>query len=158
MLIGNRLFDLPYVGIDDRLAMKELSEQFARTVEHGDILYYAPSLTKKLHTKNAQLLRLAGFEEAMEVCQKSYRIVTSPEELSDFGGIVCATDYYALGALTHLGYPPDLRIAGFDNLSILHNLRARILTVEYSTDQIAEECLNYILGRSFKSKIEHRTL
>lgn len=158
VLIGNRLFDLPYVGIDDRLAMKELAEQFAHTVEHGDILYYAPSLTKNLHKNNAQLLRLAGFEEAMESCQRSYRIVTSLDGLSNFGGIVCATDYYALGVLAYLGYPTDLLIAGFDNLSLLHNLSTRILTVEYSTDQIAKECLNYILGRTFKNKIEHRTL
>lgn len=158
VLIGNRLFDLPYVGIDDRQAMRELAEQFAERVEHGEILYYAPSLNKPLHSQNAQRLRLAGFEEAMVALGRSYRIVTDPSGLENFGGIVCATDYYALNALTHLGYPQEIAIAGFDNLSLLRNLRTNILTVDYATDQIAEECLNYILGRSFHSTVGHRTV
>ena len=47
-------------------------------------------------------------------------------------------------------------ISGFDNISFLNNLDLPILTVDYSTERIAAECVNYILGRRFADKIEHR--
>lgn len=153
VLIGNRLFDLPFVGIDDMEAMYDLSQTFAKHVPSGDILYFAPVLKKSLHSINAQRLRLNGFVRAMKALEKSYRIVTDVEEISNYGGIICATDYYALQALKHLGYPEDVRIAGFDNISVLKNVNAKVWSIEYSTDKIAEESINYILGRRYTSKI-----
>ncbi len=156
ILIGNKLFDLPFVGIDDTKAMFELTMRIAENIPSGDVVYYAPILSKKLHSVNAQRLRLHGFTKAVISLGKSYRIVTDITDLSSFGGIVCSTDYYALNVLKHLGYPKDIIISGFDNISILKNLHSRVLTVEYSTDKIAEEALNYILGRRFADTIEHR--
>ena len=92
----------------------------------------------------------------MAALGRGYRIATVESELTDFGGIVCATDYYAMKALKHLGYPEGITVAGFDNVSFLRNITSSVLTVEYSTDKVAKECLNYILGRRFSSKIEHR--
>lgn len=158
VLIGNRLFDLPFVGIDDEKAMYDLSQIIAKNVHSDNILYFAPALKKQLHSINAQRLRLNGFVQAMKISDKSYRIVTNVEELSNSGGIVCATDYYALQALKHLGYPKDVQIAGFDNVSMLKNITVRVLSVEYSTDKIAEESINYILGRKYTSKVEHRLI
>ena len=155
VLIGNRLFDLPFVGIDDEKAMYDLSVAIADRVPSGRILYLAPALKKPLHSINAQRMRLRGFVRAMEALGKSYRVVTGVEELSDFGGIVCATDHYALGALKHLGYPKNIRIAGFDNISMLKNINVRVLSVEYSTDKIAEEAVNYILGRRYSLRVAH---
>ena len=156
VLIGNKMFDIPYVGIDDSQAMFELTKKFAQNIHSGDIIYYAPILKETLHSINAQRLRLNGFIDAMTSLEKKYRIVTSVKDISDFGGIICATDYYALGVLKHLGYPDDVKIAGFDNISLLKNFKSKVLTVEYSTDKIAEECINYILGRRFTTTIEHK--
>ena len=50
----------------------------------------------------------------------------------------------------------DIIVSGFDNISFLSNVDVPVLTVEYSTDKIATECINYILGRPFVTKIEHR--
>ncbi len=61
VLIGNRLFDLPFVGIDETEAMRDLSMEIAENAPDGDILYFAPVLKKALHSKNAQRLRLDGF-------------------------------------------------------------------------------------------------
>ena len=155
VLIGNKLFDLPFVGIDDMKAMYDLSRKFAENTPSGDILYFAPVLKKQLHSSNAQRMRLAGFVQAMKTLKKSYSIITDVEELSDFSGIICATDYYALRVLKHLGYPKDLQIAGFDNISMLKDITVRVLSVEYSTDKIAEESINYILGRKYMCKVEH---
>jgi LacI family transcriptional regulator len=155
VLIGNKLFDLPFVGIDDMKAMSDLSRKFAENMPSGDILYFAPVLKKQLHSSNAQRMRLAGFVQAMKTLKKSYRIVTDVEELSNCAGIICATDYYVLQALKHLGNPKNVLIAGFDNISVLKDIPVRVLSVEYSTDKIAEETINYILGRKYTSKVEH---
>ena len=155
VLIGNKLFDLPFVGIDDTKAMYDLSRKFAENVPSGDILYFAPVLKKQLHSSNAQRMRLDGFVQAMKALGKSYHIVTDVEKLSNFGGMVCATDYYVLQALKHLGYTKNVQIAGFDNISILKDVTVKILSVEYSTDKISEETINYILGRKYTSKVEH---
>jgi LacI family transcriptional regulator len=155
VLIGNKLFDLPFVGIDDMKAMSDLSRKFAENMPSGDILYFAPVLKKQLHSSNAQRMRLAGFVQTMKTLKKSYRIVTDVEELSNCAGIICATDYYVLQALKHLGNPKNVHIAGFDNISVLKDIPVRVLSVEYSTDKIAEETINYILGRKYTSKVEH---
>ncbi len=155
VLIGNKLFDLPFVGIDDMKAMSDLSRTFAKNAPSGDILYFAPVLKKQLHSSNAQLMRLEGFVQAMKMLGQSYRIVTDVKELSNCAGIICATDYYVLQALKHLGNPKNVHIAGFDNISVLKDIPVRVLSVEYSTDKIAEETINYILGRKYTSKVEH---
>lgn len=155
VLVGNRLFDLPFIGIDDVAAMRDVTARLVEGCPNGDILYYAPILKKELHATNAQRLRLRGFVEALTEEGRGYRIVTATEELSDFGGIVCATDYYALRVLKHLGYPRDVRISGFDNVSLLKNLQLPILTVDYPTDRIAEECVRYIVGSRYTGRIAH---
>lgn len=155
VLIGNKLFDLPFVGIDDMKAMYDLSWKFAENVPSGNILYFAPVLKKQLHSINAQRMRLDGFVRAMNALKKNYRIVTDINELSNYSGIVCATDHYALQALKRLEYPKDLQIAGFDNVSMLKDITVRVLSVEYSTDKIAEESINYILGRKYTCKVEY---
>lgn len=156
VLIGNKMFDFPYIGIDDAVAMREVTQRIAKKIPSGDILYFAPILKKNLHSLNAQRLRLNGFIEAVTSLKKSYRVVTSIDEVSNFGGIVCSTDYYALKVLKHFRYVENIIISGFDNISFLSNVDVPILTVDYSTDRIATECINYILGRLFVTEIQHR--
>ncbi len=156
VLIGNKMFDFPYIGIDDTAAMREVTQRIAEKIPSGDILYYAPILKKNLHSLNAQRLRLNGFIEAVTSLEKSYRVVTSIDEISDFGGIICSTDYYALHVLKHFRPTKNIIVSGFDSISFLSNLDVTILTVDYSTDRIATECINYILGRRFVTEIEHR--
>lgn len=156
VLIGNKIFDLPFIGIDDFGAMFELTKRIADMTPTGDIVYYAPILKKELHSTNAQRLRLDGFTAAVKSLGKPYRIVRDIGELSSFGAIVCPTDYYVLSVLKHLGYPSDITIGGFDNISLLKSIHSSVLTVDYSTDKIAEECLNYILGRRYTPQIEYK--
>lgn len=156
VLIGNRLFDLPYVGIDDRKAMEEITRQLTKDSPGEEVVYYAPILRKHLNKDNAQNLRLQGFLDAMEEQNRKFRIITNLDDLSDCNTIVCATDYYAVAVLKHLGFPTDVKISGFDNISLLKTFNNTILTVEYSTDQIAQESLNYLLGKPYSPKIEYR--
>ncbi len=155
VLTGNRMFDFTYIGIDDRKAMYDLTKQLVSEVPTGDIVYFAPILKRELHSTNAQRLRARGFVDAMTEMERGHCIATDFDGLSDFSAVVCATDYYAINVLKHLGYPKDVKIAGFDNLSALQSFDTRVLSVEYSTDRIAEECVNYILGKKYTAKIEH---
>lgn len=155
VLVGNRLFDLPYIGIDDEAAMYALTVRLAEEVTEGDLLYFAPALKDGLHTENTQRHRLRGFTRAAEDLHRSTRAVTDLADVADFGGIVCSTDYYALQVLHHLGYPKEIKIAGVDNISFLQSLPCPILSVEYSTDRIAAECFNYLLGLRFTAEIPH---
>lgn len=156
VLIGNRMFDLTFIGIDDFSAMFELTHRVANTAHSGDIVYYAPILKKELHSTNAQRLRLDGFVSAVKTLDKPYRIATDIDELTRFGCIVSPTDYYVLRVLKHFGYPNDIKIGGFDNISLLKSINSSVLTVDYSTDKIAEECMNYILGRRYEPQIEYK--
>lgn len=155
VLIGNRLFDLPYVGIDDARAMADLTRMLSERVTGGDIVYFAPTLKKNLHSINAQRLRLNSFIQVMNELGRSYKIVTDIDELSDFGGIACSTDYYAIQVLKHLKYPKDVPVSGFDSISALRDVPVRVLSVEYSTNVIAEQAINYILGRRYMPDVAY---
>lgn len=154
--VGNRMFDLPYIGIDDAAAMYDLACRMLSLVGEGEIQYFAPILEKKLHKENAQYLRLQGFERAMREHRHAYRIVCSEQALSENAeAIVCSTDHYVHRVLQALGLSLSQRLAGFDNAV---SLGVDVDTVEYSTDSIAKECMNFFLRRKYKSIIPHSIL
>ncbi len=155
VFIGNRMYDFTYIGIDDRKAMYELTKQLASEAPNGDIVYFSPILKRELHKTNAQRLRAQGFIDAMTELNRGHCIATDLDGLVDFSAIVCATDYYAINVLKHFGYPKDIKIAGFDNLTALKSFDTRVLSVDYPTDRVAGECMNYILGKKFESNIPH---
>lgn len=156
---GNRLFDLTYIGIDDKQAMYDLACQLLAEAGQGEILYFAPCLKHSLHRQNAQRLRLEGFRRAVEERGRSYRIALSEEELSaGAAGTICSTDYYAARALRRLGAGYEGILAGFDHVSRFKLEDRPVWTVAYSTDRIAEECMNYFWRRTYHPTIEHTVL
>ncbi|MBO5109939.1 MAG: LacI family DNA-binding transcriptional regulator [Clostridia bacterium] len=155
--IGNRLNGIAHVGIDDEAAMYDLTQEIARTAEEGELQYFSPVVAKALNKDNAQLLRLRGFMRAAEELGRDYKIVTDEEELSPkTGGIICSTDHYLLRAVGALGRDIEAKLAGFDNTSVPKRLNIRAASVEYSTDEIAEETIKYLLGRPYNARISHR--
>ena len=156
VLIGNRISNLEYIGVDDYQAMYDLTVRFSKDIDEGEIVYFAPVLSGKLSELNAQIMRKDGFVQAMQDMGKQYRIATRKEEVrNDVGGIVCSTDYYVLQILQEDGYQVKGKLAGFDNISLLKNVNGEVLTVDYSTDQIALECVKFILGKKYKKSIDY---
>lgn len=156
VLIGNRISDLTYIGIDDYRAMYDLTCRMLSEIRTGEIVYFAPILKKELHRTNAQLLRVQGFLQAVTDHRRMHRIAYDEAELAgDAAGIICATDYYVLKALRKLGSGWNKSIAGFDNISLLKDIGWNIRTVEYSTDRIAAACIHYILGRKYEKVIPY---
>lgn len=158
VLIGNPMYGLPFFGVDDEAAMHDLTLRLCADAPRGPVLYFAPILKRDLHEENCQRRRLSGFVRAMTHLARPFRVVTEVEELSDFGAIVCSTDYYALKALRYLQGEQDLKIAGFDNISLLKLLDRRVLTVEYSTDRIARQSIHYLLGNRYSNHIPYTVL
>jgi len=154
--IGNRMFDLPYIGIDDYRAMYDLTNEMLKRTNGGKIEYFAPILKKELHSLNAQKFRAFGYIDAMKASKLDYRIVKDENELScDTSGIIASSDYYVLKVLMRFGFSTDKIIAGFDNISVLNYLDKEVVTVEYSTDKIATECMNYFLRRKYIGNIQY---
>jgi DNA-binding LacI/PurR family transcriptional regulator len=116
-------------------------------------------LKKELHSLNAQRMRFDGFRRAAEERGCRWRVATDETELfADCAGIVCSTDHYVLRVLKHFGMSCPFALAGFDHAPALLDADTKIMTVDYSTDCIAKECRNYILRRTYQSKIEHRVM
>lgn len=154
--VGNRLFDLTYVGIDDVQAAYDLTEKVLERADPGPIVWFSPALRRKLHGQNAQLLRLKGFQQAVEQRGRSWIIARSEEELpSQRGGIVCSTDHYAARVLRYYGGTFRGRLGGFDHVAQPEFTNQPFVTVEYSTDRIAEECMNYFWRRTYHPRVEH---
>lgn len=154
--IGNRLFDLPYIGVDNFSAMHDVTIEMLKQTS-GKLQYFAPALEKALSENNAQRQRAAGFIAAAESHRRPYKIITNENELSfKEAGIICSTDYYLLKALKKSGFKRDIKIAGFDYIPMLSYVDSKIFTVDYSTDEVADECMNYFLKRKYKSAIPYR--
>lgn len=154
--VGNRLFDLPYIGVDDYRAMYDLTCMMQTKVNDDKLQYFAPILKKELHENNAQILRYKGFEKAMEDNRFKYDLIFDEKDLSNKAkGIICSTDHYVLKVMKKLGRTNKTMLAGFDNISMLEKLGKEILTIDYSTDEIAVQCMNYFLRRKHKSEISY---
>lgn len=152
--VGNRLSVMDFIGIDDEAAMYDLTKKMLEECQ-GKIGYFAPVLRKELHSQNAQLLRFSGYRKAMDEAGGHSLLITDEDKLSDtLSGIISSTDHYLLRVLQKLGDSP-VKLAGFDNTDIIKRIGKNTLSVEYSTDKIAEECIKYILGRPFSSEISH---
>ncbi len=155
LTVGNRLKKLPFVGTDDEAAMYDLTVRMIKECS-GDTAYFSPILKAPLNSQNAQLLRLAGYRKAVKEYGKRELVFTDTADIpSDISGLISSTDHYLLRALGRLGSSTDVKLAGFDNTESLKRIGVSALTVEYSTDSIAEECIKYILGRRFTDKIPY---
>ena len=157
VLIGNKIQDLPHIGVDDFEATKKLTQRLMQDCEQEEeIVYFSPVLRKNLDKDNAQIARCEGFLNAIKQSGRKYRVVKDINELTeDDKNIICSTDYYVLKILKKFGIDPSRRLAGFDNINALKSMNVRVLTVDYSTDELAVECLKYILGRKYTTKINY---
>ena len=133
--IGNKTANIPYVGIDDFAAMKAAARHLFSL--YRMVIYFSPAM--RYPNAFAQRKRFEGFmSEAANNAQ--YSVITSidnilPEYPSDTA-ILCSTDYYAMQVYTHTS---NVKIMGFDNLSMIDKLKLPIDSVDYDTSLIAKE-------------------
>ena len=141
--VGNNIGSVPYVGIDDFSAMRDMT---AKVIADGytDLIYFSPAL--KYADAYAQKLRYSGFLSA--VSNRKHKTVTDMEEISesykDKTAIICSTDYYAFQVYVKAR---NVKIVGFDDLEAIEKYKIRIDSVGYSLPEIARLAVDIIVGK-----------
>ena len=138
--VGNRVSSLPYVGIDDFLAMKEMTEKVLND-KAKNIIYFSPALNYP--DAYAQRRRYEGFLSV--IGKTKYSVVTDigdiKERYDDKTTIICSNDYYALKAYFK---GTNAKVVGFDNISVIDKYKIPIDSVEYSMAEIANSIVEII--------------
>lgn len=152
--VGNDIRSVPYVGIDDFEAMREMTE-YVMKCGYKNIIYFSPAL--QYDDAYAQKRRFEGFLSVVQ-SQLSYSIITDIDKIMEvYTGdtvIVCSTDYYALKVYFRT---KGARIIGFDNIDILDKYKIPVTSVDYSAAKIAQEAINTIIdGRTEGKRIAFR--
>ena len=152
--VGNDIGSVPYVGIDDFSAMRDMT---AKVIADGytDLIYFSPAL--KYADAYAQQLRYGGFLSA--VSNRKHEIVTDMEEISesykDKTAIICSTDYYAFQVYAKV---KNVKIVGFDNLDAIEKYKINITSVGYSISEIARLAVEIIVGKKNSGVIVNHSI
>ena len=146
--VGNRVKSLPYVGIDDFAAMKEMTQKVLKD-NPENIIYFSPSLNYP--DASAQRLRYEGFLSA--VGKTKYSVVTDiadiKETYDEKTTIICSNDYYALKVYFKSS---NVKVVGFDNIKALGKYKMSIDSVGYSMSEIANAAVD-IIKRNCKESV-----
>ena len=138
--VGNRVKSLPYVGIDDFAAMREMTEKILND-EQQNIIYFSPALNYS--DAYAQRLRYEGFLSA--VGKAKYSVVTDIDDIKESyeekTTIICSNDYYALKVYFKAS---NVKIVGFDNIKAIDKYKIDIASVGYSMAEIANAAVDII--------------
>lgn len=160
--VGNRLGDLPHIGIDDRLAMYELCSH-VMTEAHKRYVYYSPALSHESENRYAQLQRHLGYlDAAREKGITPETVLKNAINVSEFDEstiVVASTDYYAL-RLVYGGLPVS-RVTGFDNLGLLHSCRIPLVTVDGNSAAVADAVVAFFTDPNAREKsvnVPHRLI
>lgn len=147
--VGNKIASVPYVGVDDFSAMKEMTLNILKE-KPENIIYFSPALNYT--DAYAQRRRYEGFLNA--VGNEKYSVITNIEDIKccydEKTYIICSNDYYALKVYFK---GCNAKIAGFDNISIIDRYKIPIDSVGYSMSEIAGEAIDIIKTNSKKSVI-----
>lgn len=153
--VGNDIGVIPYVGIDDFEAMKNMTESVAAD-GYENIIYYSPAI--EYETAYAQHKRFEGFKKA--VGSIAHTVITDIEKIKPFYGektaVICSTDYYAFQVYSKTN---NAKVTGFDNLKIIDTFGLGIDSVGYSQSEIAEKAVDIIFsGKSESVIVPHRII
>lgn len=141
--VGNNIGSVPYVGIDDFCAMRDMTEKLMAE-GYTDLIYFSPAL--KYKDAYAQESRYEGFLNA--VSDRKYSLVTDIDQIeecyNDKTAVICSTDYYALQVYFKA---KNAKIVGFDNLDAIKKYKLNIDSVGYSVSEIARSAIDIIVGK-----------
>ena len=149
--VGNRIDGrIPFVGIDDRAAMRAGAEFVAG---HGyDRLVYVAPLLEREGTQNmrAQTERRDGFLDAAREFGVGYEIIDSYERYGGLGSyigdrmaFVCSSDAYTVRCLPYRS--ESVGVMGFDRLGMMGSLVPDLSGVVYPTSEIGRSAVSVLL-------------
>lgn len=141
--VGNNIGSVPYVGIDDFCAMRDMTEKLLAE-GYTDFIYFSPAL--KYKDAYAQKSRYEGFLTA--VSDRKYCLVTDIDQIEECynnkTAVICSTDYYAFQVYFKA---KNAKIVGFDNLDAIEQYKLNIDSVGYSVSEIARSAIDIIVGK-----------
>ncbi|MBQ8508961.1 MAG: LacI family DNA-binding transcriptional regulator [Clostridia bacterium] len=155
-LLGEQI---PYVGIDDRSAMRDAA---AHILSRGyeKIYYVAPVLSKKGQNIAAQALRYEGFLTAMEQSGVEYEVIDTNDKLQSLTipsnkrcALLCSSDVYTQRCIAKYRGCDNVGLMGFDNVESLRVLFPDLTTVAYDMGLIGEEAVSLLLDGGGSDKI-----
>ena len=153
LTVGNRLGELPHVGIDDRLAMYELCST-VMTDPQGRYVYYSPALSYENENRHAQLQRHLGYLDAAREKGITPETVSKNaidlQELGENTLVVASTDHYALRLI--YGGVPASRVTGFDNLALLRSCHIPLVTVDGNSAAVADAVFRFFTDPDARGK------
>lgn len=141
--VGNNIGSVPYVGIDDFCAMRDMTEKLLAE-GYTNLIYFSPAL--KYKDAYAQKSRYEGFLTA--VSDRKYCLVTDIDQIEECynnkTAVICSTDYYAFQVYFKA---KNAKIVGFDNLDAIEQYKLNIDSVGYSVSEIARSAIDIIVGK-----------
>lgn len=147
--VGNKVDCLPYVGVDDFAAMRDMTLRVMGD-DCENIIYFSPAINYP--DAYAQRLRYEGFLNA--IGDRKYSVVTDIEDIKESyeekTAIICSNDYYALKVYFKT---KNAKISGFDNISAIKKYKAEVSSVDYSMSEIAKAAVQIITGENKDGKI-----
>ncbi|MDY3927796.1 MAG: LacI family DNA-binding transcriptional regulator [Clostridia bacterium] len=148
--VGNDIHSVPYIGIDDFAAMKDLTNHIIEK-EFKNIIYFSPAI--QYEDAYAQKRRFEGFLEAVKD-KRPYSVICDIAKINeiypDDTAIICSNDYYALKVFFKA---KNVKIIGFDNIYILDKYKIPITSVDYSSTLIAQEAVDAIINKRNKGTV-----
>ena len=149
VLVGNRINSLPYVGIDDSKAMREMT-QYVLETNPKNITYFSPALNYP--DAFAQRARFEGFLSA--IGDKKYSVIKDindiKENYEETETIICSNDYYALKVYFKA---KNAKVFGFDNIKDIDKYKLSIDSVGYLASEIANAAIDIIKHNKKESVI-----
>ncbi|MBD5518177.1 MAG: LacI family transcriptional regulator [Lachnospiraceae bacterium] len=158
--VDNKIADgIPFVGIDQRQAMKQAAEK-VMAKGYNKLIFVCPPINDQ-SGRNVYVHRerLAGFREAVEKIPdvetvyllnwdylKQVKEVLSTHEKPAF---ICAADEFALDIMKYLKKEgkkagTDYGITGFDNIDVLDYVVPRLTTISNSVEEVAEAAVDLL--------------
>jgi len=145
--IGNKLNKIPYVGIDNALAIKEA---VVGVLEKGykKLIYVKPEL--KQRNTFAQTERLNSFVQVCKNTKVSYQItdLLNAEKALETDtpcALICPTDIYAI-KLFPIAEKHRAGIIGFDNIRLIDELGLILDTISYDVPLTAKTVVDCIIN------------
>lgn len=156
--VGNRLKNIPYIGINNTLAMKETVD-YVISKGYDRLIYVKPHMLK--NNTFAQNERLSAFSRA---CTNTEHVITDTygalnEIKPDKKNVlICPTDIYAVKLFVG-AKNLDAGVIGFDNIRLLDELGIKLDSVGYDIFETARVITNFLVdGRPFNGYIAHKII
>lgn len=147
--IGNKLTKIPYIGIDNKLAIRDV---VMALLEKGykKLIYIRPSLVQR--NTSAQAERLSSFSTTCEETKVDFVITDMAHAEIELSvntscALVCPTDIYAI-KLLNITQKYSAGIIGFDNLRLIDDMELQLDSVSYDINLTAQNAVDYIVKRT----------